>query len=226
MSMHFTWQSAVLKSDCESTTKFVLLVVGTYMNQHGGGAFPSYGTLAASASLGRSTIIKHIDIAAEKGWIRKTVRPRGNQDNDTNVYEISYPYPSSSNGLGGIPGGLGSACGGLGVVHLVDPNTTLVTPQRSPQKKDRATRLPDDWMPGDADVLFCRKERPDLDVERVALEFRDYWIAVAGDKGRKADWPATWRNWVRRQRGDQTPRRAEKFDPVAHVNRNRFAGVK
>src|SRR5690606_5110201 len=28
--------------------------------------------------------------------------------------------------------------------------------------------------------------------------FRDYWHGVAGAAARKADWPATWRNWIRR----------------------------
>ena len=30
--------------------------------------------------------------------------------------------------------------------------------------------------------------------------FRDYWVAQPGQKGRKADWEATWRNWVRNQK--------------------------
>lgn len=29
-------------------------------------------------------------------------------------------------------------------------------------------------------------------------KFRDYWAALPGQKGVKTDWPATWRNWVRR----------------------------
>ncbi|MGR9087307.1 MAG: hypothetical protein ACU841_09570 [Gammaproteobacteria bacterium] len=31
----------------------------------------------------------------------------------------------------------------------------------------------------------------------VFARFRDYWIAQPGAKGRKLDWQATWRNWVR-----------------------------
>jgi uncharacterized protein YdaU (DUF1376 family) len=30
-----------------------------------------------------------------------------------------------------------------------------------------------------------------------AEKFRDYWIAQPGAKGRKVDWYATWRNWIR-----------------------------
>lgn len=64
-----------------------------------------------------------------------------------------------------------------------------------------ATRLPADWQPSTNDILFCKTTRPDLDHASVAAAFKDYWIAVAGAKGKKLDWPATWRNWVRNQRG-------------------------
>ena len=30
-------------------------------------------------------------------------------------------------------------------------------------------------------------------------EFHDYWVSVAGAKGSKLDWFATWRNWCRRE---------------------------
>lgn len=63
----------------------------------------------------------------------------------------------------------------------------------------RAARLPADWNPGEQDAEFCRTERPDLDVGSVANEFRDYWLAKPGPDGKKLDWSATWRNWVRRQ---------------------------
>jgi hypothetical protein len=49
-------------------------------------------------------------------------------------------------------------------------------------------------------IQFCLQERPDLDWKFVSEGFRDYWISQAGAKGRKADWFATWRNWVRNQR--------------------------
>ncbi|SOY65622.1 hypothetical protein CBM2586_B10217 [Cupriavidus phytorum] len=69
------------------------------------------------------------------------------------------------------------------------------------EKTARASRLPADWQPSFEEIEFCRAERPDLSPESVASQFRDYWIAQPGAKGRKADWMATWRNWVRNQRG-------------------------
>jgi uncharacterized protein YdaU (DUF1376 family) len=68
------------------------------------------------------------------------------------------------------------------------------------EKTQRATRLPNDWRPTDRMLAFCENERPDLNALEVADTFRDYWVSVPGQKGTKADWEATWRNWVRNQR--------------------------
>ena len=47
-----------------------------------------------------------------------------------------------------------------------------------------------------------------LDPEATASTFRDYWAAIPGAKGRKTDWPATWRNWCRRDADNRrTPAR-------------------
>ena len=64
----------------------------------------------------------------------------------------------------------------------------------------RGTRLPTDWKLSEEQNQFCKQERPDLDPIKVSDGFRDYWIAVAGTKGVKKDWDATWRNWVRNQK--------------------------
>lgn len=68
--------------------------------------------------------------------------------------------------------------------------------------------LPSDW--GD----FCRQERQDLDPFATFDRFRDYWRSVPGAKGRKLDWPATWRNWVRNERADR-PKAKQSPDEVA-----------
>lgn len=67
------------------------------------------------------------------------------------------------------------------------------------EKKSRGSRLPEDWHPTSEDTAFCKAERPDLRPSEVAKRFYDYWIAIPGAKGRKADWSATWRNWVRNE---------------------------
>ncbi len=90
-------------------------------------------------------------------------------------------------------------------VHEAPPNQEPLTINQEPVKsRERASRLPDDWTPTDDQLAFCKAERPDLKPQEVAARFRDYWIAKAGKDGRKADWEATWRNWVRNERR-QTP---------------------
>ncbi len=110
-----------------------------------------------------------------------------------------------------------------------EPITVNHQPARSrAQAAQRAARLPADWQPDDADMAFCRAQRAELDPRETADRFRDYWHGVAGSKGCKLDWSATWRNWVRNEKAP--PARASsnaasqhaKFDPVAHVNRNRM----
>lgn len=71
---------------------------------------------------------------------------------------------------------------------------------KSKAESATASRLPDDWTPSAEEVAFCKAERPDLNPATTASRFRDYWIAQPGAKGRKTDWPATWRNWVRNER--------------------------
>ena len=44
---------------------------------------------------------------------------------------------------------------------------------------------------------FCQQTRPELSPVKTFDQFKDYWIAQAGQKGVKLDWFATWRNWVR-----------------------------
>lgn len=77
--------------------------------------------------------------------------------------------------------------------------------QTIPKEKDKRSpsgsrlqieALPEDWE------NYASKERPELDAKRVFQDFRDYWIAVPGSKGRKLDWLSTWRKWVRNQGGN------------------------
>jgi hypothetical protein len=61
------------------------------------------------------------------------------------------------------------------------------------------TRLPADWALskelGEWAMQDCGMTREAVKAE--AEKFADYWHGVAGAKGRKADWAATWRNWCR-----------------------------
>lgn len=65
---------------------------------------------------------------------------------------------------------------------------------------DRATRLPADWSapPEFIDFAIAEGFTHDDIVRRIEPTFRDHWLAASGASSRKADWLATWRNWIRR----------------------------
>ena len=92
---------------------------------------------------------------------------------------------------------------------VLNPNANHkpVTNNHKPITKDktatRGTRLPADWMPDAELVAWSKAERSDLDLRKVFAEFKDYWTSVAGSKGVKLNWDATWRNWVRAQKAEK-----------------------
>lgn len=67
---------------------------------------------------------------------------------------------------------------------------------RAEPRADRGSRLPTDWSPSTEDRAFAAAEG--IDPDREAGSFRDYWTSKPGAAGRKSNWSATWRNWVRR----------------------------
>jgi hypothetical protein len=91
--------------------------------------------------------------------------------------------------------------------------------KRSEEKRSKAeskkatrfslTQLPDEW------ILFCKEVRPDLEPKDVFESFKDYWISIPGQKGNKADWLATWRNWVRNEKKQFKPKiEVSNFDEM------------
>jgi uncharacterized protein YdaU (DUF1376 family) len=65
------------------------------------------------------------------------------------------------------------------------------------EKKALGKRLANDFSFPLEWEQFCKETRPELHPTRTFDQFKDYWIAQAGQKGVKLDWFATWRNWVR-----------------------------
>ena len=90
--------------------------------------------------------------------------------------------------------------------------TPLTSSSLRSEEVARASRLPADWQLPDSWREWATAERPDLDMQRAAAGFADYWHAKPGKDGRKTDWLATWRNWVRNERA---PPQARASPPAA-----------
>jgi hypothetical protein len=106
----------------------------------------------------------------------------------------------------------------------LSPALSPQTPQTHPHTpgvnttRARGCRLPEAWAPEDGDWLASVDALGgDVAATNELDRFRDYWRAVPGAKGLKLDWPATWRNWVRRASENQKPRKA--YDRPDHHNR-------
>lgn len=67
----------------------------------------------------------------------------------------------------------------------------------SPSSATRGTRIPDDFAMTPEMITWGQENFPTLDGNTITAEFVDYWRGVAGAKGVKLDWIATWRNRVR-----------------------------
>lgn len=90
----------------------------------------------------------------------------------------SYPYPTTTS-------------------TREDKGETPLKPPRSPTKA--GSFLPADWEPDAAAIQFALNEGlTNDDVRRELGRFRDYWASATGARARKSDWPACWRNWIRR----------------------------
>jgi uncharacterized protein YdaU (DUF1376 family) len=73
----------------------------------------------------------------------------------------------------------------------------LTTNHKLKEKKTLGKRLASDFSFPLEWEQFCQQTRPELSPVKTFDQFKDYWIAQAGQKGVKLDWFATWRNWVR-----------------------------
>lgn len=101
------------------------------------------------------------------------------------------------------------------LVDETSPNHKPLTINQEPKvKTQRGSRLPEDWTLPDSWKIWAANERPDLAINKVAENFKDFWISKPGSGGVKLNWEATWRNWIRSQSAPKTF--VNKYD-VAHI---------
>jgi len=137
-------------------------------------------------------------------------------DADIAAYHSKAEVNKINGKLGGRPKKTQVVLVGLPDETQNNPNQEPITKNQEPKvKTQRGSRLPTDWICENSWAEWARKERPDLNITKVAESFYDYWIAKPGAGGVKLNWEATWRNWVRSQ---SAPKQqfANKYD-VAHV---------
>jgi hypothetical protein len=193
-------------SNAKGAAKLVLWGIANHHSDHG--AWPAISTLARYAggiSLRRvKQIIKELVdlgeiVVEEQGGF-------GYQQYKTNRYYILVQCPEDCDGSLQHRTGVqpASVRGEIFDIRGEKNDTSGVKPispepNNKPNKnlREPSSRLPDDWQPREADLELMREHFPDIDLKLETHAFRDYWRGVAGARGKKSDWDATWRNWIR-----------------------------
>lgn len=74
-------------------------------------------------------------------------------------------------------------------------------------------RIPADWRPSESDMAFAQSRGLSApQIQEIADQFRDYWIATTGQRATKRNWPATWRNWIRKD----NPANGVRYSAIEH----------
>lgn len=115
------------------------------------------------------------------------------------------PFPEPFPEPLGDPSGEGE---GEGLVVTITESSTKTSVgaqnAQTPAQAPRGSRIAEGYMPRPATISRIREQFPnatDTDLERAHEAFVDYWTGESGARARKADWDATWRNWMRREFG-------------------------
>jgi hypothetical protein len=188
----WVWHEAEIQ-DIKGNDLVLLLALADVANDKGMCTYfdspedATYDGLATKARIHRSTIAEVIGRLERRGVLERKRRGPGLP----NEYRILIDQES------GIPTSKESAIPTLEVVsaglHSSIPRIDVVNTSK------RGSRISESWSPNESDLAFIHEEGPSLDVATEVASFRDYWLGVAGAKGVKLDWSATWRNHVRRQ---------------------------
>lgn len=92
------------------------------------------------------------------------------------------------------------------------PQPCQLEPELDSKREAKASpkngaRLSADWFLPASWGEWALSEGASQELVRIeAAKFKDYWIGLAGAKARKADWLATWRNWIRKAITDSKPK--------------------
>jgi len=103
--------------------------------------------------------------------------------------------------------------GGVTESSSHSPITTPPSPPKGGDARERATRIPEPFEVSQAMRIWANTEVPGLDIDRSTAKFVDFWRAKSGKDATKLDWPATWRNWLRRDFEQRPPSGVSRASP-------------
>lgn len=189
-----------------------MLAMADWCNDQGGSLHPSIASVAKKIRLTEKQARVIVHRLIDEGWLAVIGNENGGNPGQSRLYQLNVkklatpPVEVTPPAKGTPPVEVRDPSRGGSFTPPAHGSLTTIEPSITTSKRTApATRLPADWSPSAEDIEFCIRMRPDLNVDFIADGFRDYWLAAPGAKGRKQDWAATWRNWVRNQRQQTIP---------------------
>jgi hypothetical protein len=172
-----------------------------YFMTHTAGYSITFDQIVAQTSDGKTAIRSAVEELVERGYL-VVVKTRTQQGyNSHSSYILTDPEkPNSENPTLENPtleNRNAYKKNNIKEEQLVKKNNNLTKTKKASRFSEDAD-LPDSW------IEFVQTETPHLNAYAVFAEFKDYWIGVAGQRGYKLDWDATWRNWCRKQAKPRT----------------------
>lgn len=87
----WSWRQRLLKSDLPSTTRHVMLTLSCHVNDAGEPCFPAIKQLVEETGLSKQSVLTHLEIGKEKGWIAVRRHGYSGQKWARNEYELAWP---------------------------------------------------------------------------------------------------------------------------------------
>lgn len=196
--------------------KFVLLTLA-YRSDESGSCWPSAVDIANLTGLNVKTVRKCLRTLESKGFLL-----RENRSGKSSVFQIQSVDEPTQNRTDALPKNgttkngntqkrvyqnldqgstqnrtdtlpkFGSRTSQEQVIEQVNTKKESSKEKVNPRGNSFSLKeIPAEWI--DA----AEKIDPEIDPQKAFADFADYWRAIPGEKGRKKDWLATWRNSIR-----------------------------
>lgn len=210
-------QRAVLRSDLPAPARHIMLTLAAIADFKTG-AIPaehsrSLSEIADATGLGRSTAARILNVLETFGWIErdrpevtaartegaKTAyvlkigsSPAAGRIRGTDLKVCTDPPPSTSHSQPAAQ----NAAQRVAQPVAQDPRAAQ-DGKKTRADRRRGTRLPAGFAVTDEMKTWAREHTPLAGLVDHEM-FVDHWRAQSGQRAVKADWVATWRNWMRR----------------------------
>jgi DNA-binding transcriptional ArsR family regulator len=205
--MSISFMALAWKVDIPSGRKLVLLALCDHANAQGE-CYPSVEAIARKCSMGQRTVQQHISELEGAGILMRRFR-KGR----STVYRLE-PHNFCGTAESAAPQDPAFQCAASGILPPQDLQVAPADPApisiSEPSMKSsinrqvvRGSPLPPTWTLPEPWAEWALQTQPTwtaAHVRFVAEKFRDHWTALPGQRGVKADWLATWRNWCRNEK--------------------------